>query len=179
MKGYRQPVAVKNANGHVIFKYDVRLSRYGATGDLNNNEQILGLKRITNTVSRKVLQSITNIWCLNAGDIYPNAKKIYPSVGNNDAFVGPGHDLPNRPILRRKTDSDKSLRFPSSECVVWYKECIWYVPPRHTNDVPMAAVLSRETIYTPVYLYPVKVVLFPICLVGDLFYVPIMYFFDR
>jgi hypothetical protein len=176
MKGYRQPVAAKNANGDVIFEYDVRLSRYGATGDLNDNEQILGLKRITNTVSRTALQPITNIWLLNAGGIYPNAKKTYPSGRNDGAFVQPGCYLP---ILRCKMESDESWRYPPLECVIWDTEYIWYVPPLHTNDMPMAAVLSRETVHTPVYLYPVKVVLFPICLVGDFFYVPIMYFFDR
>ena len=42
----------------------------------------------------------------------------------------------------------------------------------------MAAVLSKETIHTPAYLYPAKVVLFPIFLVGDVLTAPIM-FFDR
>ncbi|MGO8836583.1 MAG: hypothetical protein ACLQAH_10410 [Limisphaerales bacterium] len=175
-KGYRQPVAAKDANGDVVFEYDICLSRYGATGNLNDNEQILGLKRITNIVSRRALQPITNIWPLNAGDIYPNAKKVYPGAGNNDTFVQPGHCLP---ILRCNMNSDKSLRFPTSECVVWDGEYIWYIPPQHANDMPMAAVLSRETIHTPVYLYPVKAVLFPICFIGDVYYMPVMYFFDR
>jgi hypothetical protein len=177
LAGYRRPVATKNANGDIVFEYDVRLSRYGATGDLNDNEQILGLKRITNTVSRKALQPITNIWSLiDVNNGRSTTKRIYPSADSTNAFIQTGHNLP---IGRLKMESDDNWRFPSSECVVWYEEYIWYFPPLHTNEVPMAAVLSRETIHTPVYLYPVKVVLFPICFIGDLYYVPIMYFFDR
>jgi hypothetical protein len=172
LAGYRRPVATKNANGDIVFEYDVRLSRYGVTGTLNDNEELLGLKRITNTISQRALQPITNIWLLI--DAVPE-KRIYPSADSTNAFVQKEHNLP---IGRLKSESDYSWRFPSSECVVWCKEYIWYVPPPHTNDVPMAAVLSRETIHTPVYLYPVKVVLFPIFLVGDLFSAPFM-FFDR
>jgi hypothetical protein len=179
LAGYRRPVAVKNANGDIVFEYDVRLSRYGVTGTwgtvwgtVDYYGEILGLKRITNTISQRALQPITNIWLLI--DAVPE-KRIYPSTDSPNAFIQTGHNLP---IGRLKMESDYSLRFPSSECVVWCKEYIWYVPPLHTNEVPMAAVLSRETIHTPVYLYPVKVVLFPICLVGDLFSAPFM-FFDR
>jgi hypothetical protein len=176
MAGYRRPVAAKNANGDIVFEYDVRLSRYGVTGTLNDNEEILGLKRITNTISSRALQPITNIWLLIDADGFLPKKSIFPSADSTNAFIQTGHNLP---IGRLKRESDDNWIFPSSECVVWYKEYIWYVPPLHTNDVPMAAVLSRETIHTPVYLYPVKIVLFPICFIGDLYYVPIMYFFDR
>jgi hypothetical protein len=151
MAGYRRPVASRNAQGDIIFKHDVRLSRYGVTGMLNDNEKILGLKRITNTVSQRALQPITNIWLLIDADGFLPMKRIYPSADGTNAFVQLGQNLP---ILKVKMESDDSWRFPVSECVVWDKEYIWYVPPLHTNDVPMAAILSKETIHTPACLYP-------------------------
>jgi hypothetical protein len=176
MAGYRRPTASKNKSGDIVFKYDVRLSQYGVTGMLNDNEKILGLKRITNTVPREALQPVTNIWLLIDPDDHSWTKNIFPNADGTDAFVQTGHNVP---ILGLKMESDYSWRFPVSECVVWDKEYIWYVPSLHTNDMPMAAVLSKETIHTPAYLYPAKAVLFPIFLIGDLYYVPVMYFFDR
>ncbi len=176
MTGYRRPVAIKNANGDVLFEYDVHATQYGITGRLNDNERELGLRRITNTVPQMALQAITNIWpVIDPNGILPS-KKIYPSANSTNAFIQAKQNLP---ILGCKKEPDGSWKFPSSECVVWDNEYLWYVPPLHTNDVPMAAVLSTETIHTPIYLYPVKVVLFPIFLIGDFYYVPVMYFFDR
>ncbi len=177
MADYRRPIAAKNTNGDVVLEYDVLVTQYRFLGELDFDERVLGLKRITNTVSQAALQPITNIWSLiDVNNGRSTTKRIYPSADSTNAFIQTGHTFP---IGRLKMESDDSWRFPSSECVVWYEEYIWYVPPLHTNEVPMAAVLSRETIHTPVYLYPVKVVLFPICFIGDLYYVPIMYFFDR
>lgn len=176
MVGYRRPLAFKNAAGDVVLQYDVNVTQYGITGQLTDNERNLGLQRVTNAAPRMALQPITNIWLLIDPDDYSWTKRIYPTADGTNAFIQAGHNLP---ILWRKREPDGSLKFPSSECVIWDNEYFWYVPPLHTNDVPMAAILSRETIHTPAYLYPVKAVLFPICLLGDAFYVPIMYFGDH
>jgi hypothetical protein len=176
MADYRRPVASKMKNGDVVFKYDVRLARYGVTGTLNDNQQVLGLERITNIVSGANLHPITQIWSLlNEPCICPT-KRIYPIASDTNAFVRSGQSLP---ILKIKLESNGSFRFPAEECVVWDTDYIWYTPPLHTNDVPKAAILSQETIHTPGYLYPVKVVLFPFFVLGDMFYVPIMYFGDH
>src|ERR1017187_2067621 len=149
MAGYRRPDAAKTKNGDLVFKYDVRLGQYGVTGMLNDNEKILGLKRITNSFPPTALKPITNIWPLIDPDGFFSKERIYPRAVSTNAFVQTGQNLQ---ILKVRIESDGGMRFPASECVVWIKEFIWYVPPLHTNDVPMAAVLSKETIHTPAYL---------------------------
>jgi hypothetical protein len=164
--GYPDPIGIKTNNG-VIFQYEAQINHYGMTGDLwsgSYSGKIVAIEWITNFVATTALRPATNSWWANfKPTIFPTStdnltnqsSNILPLL--NDYQIG-GNGLPQI--------------YPSRECILWRGDWYWYVPPRHDGDLPMAALVSKNFTRTPPGVVPLRIVLFPVVLAGDIIYWP-------
>jgi hypothetical protein len=164
MNGYSPPVATKVAAGNVRFEYDVQVVRYGMLGHWSGPYRIMGRERVTNIVDQAALRSATNFWQMMIDHaICPAAAQSYRTAGSGSL-----------PVLESQIKGDV-LTYPSTECVLWASDWVWYVPPRDDGAVPMAAVVSADRTTTRRHVYPLRIALFPVLLVGDILYWPVVF----
>lgn len=165
MPGYSDPIATKNENGDIIFLYDAQVVHYGMLGHWTGPHKVVGMERLTNVVAVASLRPVTNFWRLSSGT------PTYPVASRDTSGIASGV----LPVLDYDISSDGQVTYPSRECVLWVGDWVWYVPPQHDGDIPMAAVVSTDTTRTPGYAYPIRVVLFPVLLVADILYWPVVF----
>ncbi len=165
MAGYVDPVATKTESGDVVFQYDAQVVRYGMLGSWSGPYTILAKLRLTNLVAKASLRPATNFWWLSISTATCPVASGESTSTASDAL----------PLLEYQASEDGHLKYPSRECVMWATDWVWYVPPQHDGDIPVAAVVSTETTTTPRHIYPLRVVLFPVLLVGDILYWPLLF----
>lgn len=163
LAGYKDPVATKTAGGDVVFKYDVQVEQYSTMGYWHGPPKILSRQRLTNVLAVTSLRPATNLWRLGID------RADCPVVAKDSGITVP---LQTLPLMERQLSGEGCWAFPARECVMWVGDWVWYVPPRRDGDTPLASVLSEETTRTPGYAYPVRILLFPLVLVGDILYWP-------
>lgn len=154
---YSGPVATKMENGDLVFEYEARRERLGMLGSWGSRRE-LGKHRVTNLVSRASLRPAANLsqW-----------RKMVLECPVADNNTNPTRGL-RLPLLEFRWQQ-RRLTLPQSECVLWAKTWIWYVPPEKEGDLPLACVISKRKLEAPWYAYPARIALFPIVLVGDIF----------
>ncbi|HEY1787272.1 MAG TPA: hypothetical protein VGJ73_03915 [Verrucomicrobiae bacterium] len=170
MHGYTEPATTKTESGDLIFQYDAQIVRYGMFGHFSGFTEphtILGKVRITNVVSRASLCPATKF------DEYLSIPASVCPAANNDKNIMRRDTLPVRVC---QLNDDGRWIYPSEECLIFAGDWYWYVPPKHDGDIPYAAIISKDTTRTPAAIYPVRVVLFPFVLAGDLVFWPTTYF---
>ncbi len=165
MPGYSDPVGTKTDNGDLIFHHDVKVVRYGMLGHWSAPAKVLGRERLTNIVERSSLSPATNFWVLRIASANCPVAAEDPAAPVSSAL----------PLRDYQVDSDGRWNYPARECVLWAGDWVWYVPPQRAGGVPKAAILSAESTKTPRGVYPLRVVLFPVVLVGDLVYWPVAF----
>jgi len=165
MPGYSDPVATKTESGGIIFQYDAQVVHYGMLGHWKGPHEVVGMQRLTNCVAIASLRPATNFWRLSIGTA------TCPVASGDTNGIASGV----LPLLDYHIGSEGHMTYPSRECVLWVGDWVWYVPPQHDGDIPMAAVVSTDTTRTPGHIYPIRVVLFPVLLVGDIFYWPVVF----
>jgi hypothetical protein len=154
---HRPPLTTKNSRGDLVFEYEAHFLRYGIMGNAGSIKD-LGIRRLTNTIPRSSLQKITDAW--------PGVKWVCPATVSAEAFVPPGQRLPQ---LERKLWVSGAMIYPPKECLIVDQSAwIWYVPPRMEGDAGMVAMLPNTTRQERPWAVPVKLVLTPIFLAGDI-----------
>jgi hypothetical protein len=168
MSGYTDPVATKTANGDLEFQYDAQVERYGMFGRFTGGT-VIGEQRLTNFIARASLHPATNLVQLG----FAVSKPIGPVASQK--LTDTTSDV--LPLLKVQVDyRDLTATLPSKECVFWSDgQWVWYVPPRHDGDFPTAAFISSDITRTPGYIYPARLVLFPVALAGDIIFWPTFY----
>jgi hypothetical protein len=162
--GYPDPIAVKT-NGGVIFQYDAQIEHYGMFGSFlgGGSGKFIGKESITNFVASSLLRPATNSWWANF------RPTIFPTSIDNSTNQ-PSDVLPF--LEYQEGGNGHPQIYPSRECILWRGDWYWYVPPLHDGDFPMAALVSKNTLITPPSVIPLRIILFPPVLAGDIVFWP-------